>query len=797
MSEEDRYDYSDSICSLSDFSNDSMRQLVISDENFQEVTLMNNKTKEENKYLNLFDKINAMDGQESSLKSSQPLYSDKLQSELNPLMDEVVNNNLPNIFKDTTAFVFDDSTQQVWESMVLSGFYKSVVLYEIKKLMVKSEFDNEWSNEIPNITEEDKLIMYDLIKLPKSHQLSNLTQTQRTLVSNAYKILTESSFTYNKLLKYSIPPQIADVESEKKSIIGRKKEKVDKAEKIEIFKPPRIMYLNGYEYYYNTLTGIHNQNFNYRCRDYKWKGSIKLASVNPFGSIDIFKDHSECWSVKNNWDAFIIEKEDWELQTKFNLLVESIISKEKYTTSKADMIYSELKVKAHELSKKHGIEIFAPDREAFVHRLRQERESLNPKSYIDKVIFNNMFRNTWNQNRFLRSSNNILDKNNERQKVVMWMSDFQSNILSASQRIKIGIVNYKIPKWFKAWLIIMAYWNQRMQFLPWCICLVTSIKWEELYHLILKYLINQFKIFPSEITVPLNLFLFRAIKIWYPKARVVGCFKDLVVKILKKYIKLSSSPIKDFEEVNFWLFSKISKDCFRYSNINKSIEQIEDKIESHSQESNFDKIVSYLKKTLWKYSNLLDYQSLESVTLNQIEDFWMREVVYANENTEDSLVNFIKWIIRIENELHYSNSIKTDISMLCNEIEKEDVIDVTEISREYYNLYSWIHSKDELSSLSYFDYDTEFREIAKLQKEYSNQLLEWFHQNLMVKNANKRLKKEMSKQYYSKVENQCNFKPPIKTDCLKNEIDLTIPENQVKVRKEVTKQKWEILTIDD
>ena len=279
MSEE-RYDYSESFGSFSEFSNESLNQLIISGENQKPC---NNWTKFDGEYINLFDKINDMDNPELNFKSSQTWNEANPKSELYWVMDELVNKNLPDVFRDTTTFVRDESTHQICETMVLSGFYKNVVLNEIKHLMTSSEYDNETTNSQQDISEEDEQIMWNSVNLPKPQSLAELTQGQRNLISNTYKLLRDSNLAYNKLLKYCIPAQFADLEAEKKSIIGKKRDISDKNEsKLEMFKPPRIIFFNGFEYYFNCMTGIWNQNLNYRCRDYKWKGSIKLQSLNPF-----------------------------------------------------------------------------------------------------------------------------------------------------------------------------------------------------------------------------------------------------------------------------------------------------------------------------------------------------------------------------------------------------------------------------------------------------------------------------------------------------------------------------------
>ena len=498
-----------------------------------------------------------------------------------------------------------------------------------------------------------------------------------------------------------------------------------------------------------------------------------------------------------NGDAFVIEKEDWETQIKYNIYVESIISKEKYTNTKYEELFTWLKIRASEIYKQTNNQISAPDKESFVNRLRRERESLNPKWYIDKVIFNSMFQKTLNEDKYLRLSQNILDQHGRRQKFVLWMSDFQKSILSSSQNINIGLVTYQIPKWFKAWLIIMAHWSQRNQYIPWWFWLITSTNWFDLFELIFKYLINQFRIFPNEILIPCNQSLMKAVQKWYPKSKIIGWFKDLIIKILKKYIWINPQPLSSYEDINFRVFSRISKSFFKYSNINKTIEFIESNIQSFSQESLQEELMIYIKQTLRKYSVLLDYQSLEFVTLNHIEDFWMREVVCSEENVEQCLVNFIKCIIRIENELHYYNSIKSDFSTICSEIEQEDFIDVTEINQDYYSLNSWRISQNDEQWLLNFDFDIELREIAKLQKEYANQLLDWFHQNIKSIAVKKRVIKEAVKQQSEKIEVKPYINLFTKPELFKNEIDLTIEENKKKAKVDIRKQICEILTIDD
>ena len=485
------------------------------------------------------------------------------------------------------------------------------------------------------------------------------------------------------------------------------------------------------------MTGIYNQNLNYRCRDYRnCKSSLKFITVNPFTSWEELKPHSKQCRA-NNADEYIdYDRKECELQLKFNNFVEQLIHQEKFTKSKAEQLYTDIKFKAFEVSKGTNFQISTPDKNEFGYKLKRERDKSKIVSFVDKIIFSSTLRKTQGEKDFLRFWTNVLDKNSQRQQVVFWMSGFQKDILLKSKSLKIGLIDYYIPKEYEGAILLMALWEKRNQYLPWGFGLVTSTKCIDLYNTIFRYLIVKLKVSPKLVTIPWKKYLFLTLKQLLPKTKFIGCFRDLNLKLLKKCLASYPESLNSLEELNYRFFTNISKSFLKQFDVEKAVELIHDKIESSPEEKLYSDLKQYLKKILFKYAELFQYKNCDSVTLSHIDEFWQREVVCSGENSDESLVWFIKSIIRIENELHYNDMIKSDLNDFWIEVEKEDTFDITELNMEFLKQLALnSHPKNLLD----FDYDSEMMEIAKIKEQQNLEVLEQ-GQNNPIKSA---LKKEI------------------------------------------------------
>ena len=170
------------------------------------------------RWFNIFENIDQIDhvknehfAQSNSESEEQP------DNCLNLVLDQLANENLPDIFRETTSLIKNKLTGEVVNSMILSGFYKNMLVNEIKQLKSDSHYQSDQDLKEGNIiTEEDEIILWKYACLPKPSLLSKLNQSQRNLVSSVYKIISDSNFAYNKWLRYALPLQYADWELEKR-----------------------------------------------------------------------------------------------------------------------------------------------------------------------------------------------------------------------------------------------------------------------------------------------------------------------------------------------------------------------------------------------------------------------------------------------------------------------------------------------------------------------------------------------------------------------------------------------------
>ena len=113
-------------------------------------------------------------------------------------------------------------------------------------------------------------------------------------------------------LRYAVPLQLVDLENEKKLKLANNyvANNSVRKNKHELFKPPNNIWNLNKHYYFNSFTGSHNQNMNYRCRDHtRCKASIKVSTSDPLRGWDFLKDHSPTWrSHLNSWLYFYRER---------------------------------------------------------------------------------------------------------------------------------------------------------------------------------------------------------------------------------------------------------------------------------------------------------------------------------------------------------------------------------------------------------------------------------------------------------------------------------------------------------
>ena len=800
MSEESKVDFSELDSSLTDESNENVDKLISLWTKQEESKIQQLNNSGMIKWFNIFDSLNQINsfGQNELFDPNISENEDQPDNSLNKVLDELANENLPDVFRETTAMIQNKNTGEVLHPMILSGFYKNMLVNEIKQLKTDSHYQSDQDLKEENIiSREDEEILWRFACLPKPTLLSKLTQSQRNLVSSTYKLIQNSNYAYNKWLKYALPIQFVEWENEKKSISIRKEITEEKVEmKREMFKPPKSVRFRKSEYYFNWLTGIYNQNLNYRWRDYKkWKGSLKFITVNPFCLCEELKKHSPDCRVNKGDELMIYEKDEWEVQLKFNYFVEHLIIQEKYTKSKPEQLYSDLKVKAFDLSKETNAQVLAPGKEDFIRKLLKERESIQPVSYVDRIVFSKSLRKTQKALKFLRFWTNVLDKKSKRQQIILWMSDYQRDILLNSQCLKIGVITYHIPKDYEAAIVIMAFCKLRKQFLPCWFWLTTSTSWLEVYNVIFRYLMKSLKWWPSSVIIPWNKYLLQSIKQFAPNSKLIGWFRDFILKILAKCIKWYPEAIKNLEEMNFRFFSHISKSFLSKFDVNRAIELIESKIENSSQEKIYNDLKYYLRSVFFEYAEILNYRGLESVTLSHVNEFWYREIVWSGEDSDECLVNFIKWIIRIENELYYSDNINSDLHDYWEEIEKEDTVDITEVN--HMQLKS-VTSPKSYKNLLEFDYLEELKELIKIKEQQESNNFKnnpWNIKSILKKREDK----EEIKQLLNILENEDELTKLIKGD---KDIEYDEDDNysviETRSKKRQDKPKiFEILTIDN
>ena len=534
---------------------------------------------------------------------------------------------------------------------------------------------NSVSSFLNNVNKETYLL--------DSDNINSFSEKEREIANKIFDVLKWSQLDRNSTFNL-VSKNIDEIDVVNSNIIESLSDigKWYESEKSDIFKPQRILQFSGKEYFFDKFAGKYFYWQKYRWIDKsRWKGTVKVWTVNPTQRIELIKEHSEDW---RSWSNSLLAKDEYksyEAQEKYNFIVEYEIANAAHTCESSNSILKRLEIRAKDMATEEGTHIFPPDRVTFNKILRRERKLSNPRPNIDKILYSPEFSLTLSKQRFLRFCTSIVDNNGLMQQCILWASQAQIDFIKSSPQVFISFWYQGIPSSFHILLVILAYSPTLQKIIPWWFVLLTTDSCLELFIQIFQYMKDEFGFDPNIINIPLQEQLFDWLRQVYPETILLGWYRDLIKK-LYNYSKSSSDLSKiDLKELNSNFFQNIKKSFFRFSNLQKTFSSIVKKTKFKEDDVKYQELFAELQSLCYTFSDLLDYTIIKRVSVRPVEQFF--EDYIANDLGKlkhVSLTVFISKLIEIENKcIDQTSEFKTINKIQIEADENEDTIDILQI----------------------------------------------------------------------------------------------------------------------
>ena len=517
--------------------------------------------------------------------------------------------------------------------------------------------------------------------------IDSLSNKEKEIANKIYDILKWSQLDKNSTFSL-IPKNIEEIDIFNPNIIESLNDigKWYESEKADVFKPQKILQFSDKEYFFDKFAGKYFYWQKYRWVDKsRWKGTIKVWTVNPAQKIELITDHSPDWrSCPNS----ILSKEEYkayETQERYNYIVEYEIANAAHTWENSNSILKRLEIRAKDMATEEGTHIFPPDRVTFNKILRKERKICNQKPNIDKILYSPEFSLTISKQKFFRFWTSTVDNNGLMQQWILWASQAQIDFAKSSPQVFISYWYQGVPNSFHILLVVVAYSTTLQQFLPWWFMLLSTDSWLDLYVQIFQYMKDEFGFDPNIINLPLHEQLYDSLKQVYPETILLGWYRDLIKK-LYNYSKASTELSKiDLKELNSNFFQHIKKSFFRYSDLKKTFNNIVKKTKPSEVDSRYQELFTELQSLWYTYWDLLDYTIIKRVSVKPVEQFFDDYIFQdLGKLKHVSLTMLISKLIEIEHKCWSQKSEYKTINKLQMEAdENEETIDVLQINEKW------------------------------------------------------------------------------------------------------------------
>ncbi|CAI2359112.1 unnamed protein product [Moneuplotes crassus] len=495
------------------------------------------------------------------------------------------------------------------------------------KIDEKKSSTGEDIEDLNNVSKNLNRINQDTYLLdPEGNQL---TPEERKVANHVYDILQWSCIDNHKSFNLTpkdtldielINPNIRDTLSSLGSIKCKDPEKV--------FKPPRSIIYQDKEYLFHKFSGKNFAFVKYKCVDYhRCRGSIKMSSIDPLKPVELIRPHvSDCRSDSFGWKSQESLPKYYEVQEKYNFIVDYEIAQAADTTEHPNSIIKRLELKAKDMAIEEGTYIFPPDRINFMKALKRERHKL---LYHPNLCF------TKNKEKFLRFTYSINDENEIMQQCILWISDSKLKLLNSFPQSFISLSYTKIPSSFQVLLTILTYCKTTHLFHPCAFSLLTTDSCPALYTHLFTYLSQSLSFPPSTLTLPLHSTLVPTLKPLFPSTLLIGCFHSLLHKL---YTYTQISHYKTHPHLKSF-FACVQKSHFRYSSLKKSLAFTKSSLENTGNSGVFSELFGEFRKIVGEFGEILDYSVVKRVSCE------MGERV---ERTGGEIREFVKGIMDVE-----------------------------------------------------------------------------------------------------------------------------------------------------